>query len=224
MRILSDIETALSSEFFKDVRRRFRRRNRKSLFAEQLFSPKSARKLSEQESPTPQSRLARRHSSTDNYLETRELEYPMRRPPPSPAAVDASKRFSMNEDTTDLTYVEIAGFTSDPDFLGSYEREQRKEESFLTHSGEEQKNDEPDAGQIRVPPRVTFSDSTADVTAKETPCYKHNNSSSSVSSTTAMSMLDFELDVVVDIDSGKCVLHTENEKEKEEERSGLYAK
>ena len=60
------------------------------------------------------------------------------------------------------------------------------------------------------PTRVKFSESTHDIRSNVSESQK---TTSSVGSTA----MDFELSLVMDIESGKCVLHTGSEKEKEKE-------
>ncbi len=150
---------------------------------------------------TPDKTLFRRHSSVERYLETKELDYMSQE---SGLKDSKSDRYSLNVDR-DSQFLDCVDFSSNPELSNS---------NYDIGSKEPKETD-----RVRDPtkntPRVTFSESTADV--------KTASASSQRPSTSSPGMLDFELDVVVDIDSGRCVLHNEMDKEEEDE-SKIYAK
>ena len=198
VKILQEIETAVSQEFFKDVRKRLRRQSRKP--PEKMQTPSMLRRsLNYKQSISPRA-FYRRHSSVDRYLETKEMDYLPRKQ----LKDDDTKRYSLDGDIVDGSFLEIVDFRSHPD-LSDHELEA----SYESPKKEKKKT-------LLSPPggaKVTFSDSTYDVRNVTTPSQRQSSS--------GPSMLDFELDIVVDIDSGKCVLHNDNEKEENEERGNM---
>lgn len=200
MKILQEIETAVSQEFFKDVRKRLRRQSRKP--SEKIQTPSMLRKsLDYRHSRTSPRSFYRRHSSVDRYLETKEMNYLPRK---QQLRDDDTKRYSLDGDAVDGSFLDIVDFRSHPDLSdheqeASYESPKKEKKKFLLT---------PPGGA-----KVTFSDSTFDIRNVTTPSQRQSAS--------GPSMLDFELDIVVDIDSGKCVLHNDNEKEENEERGNM---
>ncbi len=207
VRLLKEIESALSNEFFKDVRKRLRRHARKpSARLDRLQTPTLIRNLNEDRGNllTPKKLGFRRHSSVERYLETKELEnMPKQTELADDLKKDKQSLFVDNRDAQGLDYVD---FSSNPELSNSnYDLETKRT---------------PPTEWKRAPshntPRVTFSESTADV--------KMASENSQRSSTSTASMLDFVLDVVVEIDSGKCVLHSEVDKEEEDDSKTYHSR
>ena len=197
LRILQDIESAVSQEFFKDVRKRLRRTNRKSSgYFELLQSPASIRNLEKRHNKAAERPFARRHSSVERYLETKELDSLV---PKHTGDGDESRRIAF--DTTDGRLV--TDFRSHPN-LSDHEIDCRPD---VPEKVAGRKKTNADKKKDYLSPesnKVTFSQSTTDVRSDRGSIASQRQNLSS-------SMLDFQLDVVVDIDSGKCVLHSDKD-------------
>ena len=199
MRVLQEIENAVSYEYFKDVRKRLGRHSpRPSVsLTEKLNAPGLARRISSNQvcsSPStgpPSASLYRRHSSVERYLETKELDSFSKEGQLKSST--EPNRHSVNFENEDL--FDYVDFSSSPQLPSANYEATRSPRVSL-------------ADKKQSLPRVTFSESTVDVKSASLPSQRQGAATPS--------MLDFELDVVVDIDSGKCVLHSEAEKEEED--------
>jgi len=199
LRVLHEIENAVSVEFRKDVRNRLRGSNRKSGYFDLVHqSPGFLRRPGRTPVKSAASKaFSRRHSSVERYLETKEHDGYL------PKYMEASDERSF--DFVDGKLIEVAEFRSHPN-LSDHELDSKSDAldkaSKENKLGVERKRDY----LTPVVTKVTFSDSTFDIRSER-------GSVSSQKQPTLPNMLDFQLDVVVDIDSGKCVLHSDKDHE-----------
>ena len=143
--------------------------------------------------------FARRHSSVERYLETKELDSYI--PKYVGDGDDVTKR---SRDAVDGKLIEVTEFRSHPN-LSDHEIDSRSE---VPTKSEKRKKLASDQKKDYLSPsgaRVTFSDSTCDVRSERGSVVSQRQNLSS--------MLDFQLDVVVEIESGKCVLHSDKDHE-----------
>ena len=215
VRILQDVEAAISQEFFKDVRKRFRRQSRKpsGTYMQRLQSPAFLRDTELSATLSPKRTFHRRHSSVERYLETRELDLLPKRSRQLQGE-DSSRRI-FDGDAVDGGFLKVADFRSHPDLsdhemdalydLDPGEDDERRVHKVRSVKKTLVKKKEKKNLLSPGPAKVTFSDSTYDVRSTSSQRQGFSN------------MLDFQLDVVVDIDSGKCVLHNDNNKDDDEE-------
>ena len=198
LRILNDIENAVSVEFRKDVRNRLRGSNRKSGYFDLVQSPGFIRRPGRTPTRSPGNKeFARRHSSVERYLETKEHDGYL------PKYMEASDERSF--DFVDGKLIEVAEFRSHPN-LSDHELDSKSD--TLDKAAKENRLDVKRKKDYLTPvvTKVTFSDSTFDIRSDR-------GSVSSQKQQTLPNMLDFQLDVVVDIDSGKCVLYSDKDHE-----------
>lgn len=197
LRILQEIETAISQEFFKDVRKRLRGSNRKSSwYFDRIKSPSNIRRPNKVGDANKT--VVRRHSSVERYLETKEMDSLV------PKYMKDAKERSL--DIVDGKCIEIPDFRSHPN-LSDHEMDSRTEEPVKLRKINKLVKSQ---GKNHLSPtdaKVTFSGSTYDVRSDKGSIVSQRQNLSS--------MLDFELDVVVDIDSGKCVLHSDKDTEQD---------
>ena len=193
MLVLQEIEAALSNEFFKDVKRKFRRGSRRAT----LSSPK--RKVSYSGVKRSPTYLAPSQKVKPSSRSSAAQFQPLHEKPDSFDNDDDS--YEMNKDETDAAHETII-FDEEKDESKSYE----KQKSHVSVG-----DDYIDINTRKQPvnSRVKFSDSTFDVRSDAS----DNQKSTQTLSATA---LDFELNVVVDIDSGKCTFYTGAHDVKEE--------
>eukprot|EP00794_Sanderia_malayensis_P007184 gene7184-7990_t len=213
IKLLQDIESAVSNEYFKDIRKRLRRHARKPSghITDKLQTPRMLRKFAEARSQlaSPAKPLFRRHSSVERYLETKELDE-LTEDEIKSRYDRKSDRLSLNVDRQGGQYHDYVDFCSNPELSNSNYELNTKKLGVGETGG--QKRDP----QQQTTPRVTFSDSTADVkTSSSASSQRH-------ASTSTPSKVDFELNIVVDIDSGKCVLHSEVAEKDDDADSSLH--
>ena len=196
LRILLDIESAVSQEFRKDMRKRLRGSNRRSGYFDRIQSPRFTRMLEGARDSSPTKAFARRHSSVERYLETKELDSYL------PRYMEESE--DRSTDTVDGKLFEFAEFRSHPN-LSDQEMESRSDVPYMAEKRNKLSIKTKKDFLTPVGTKVTFSDSTYDV--------RSDKGSVSSQKQSLPSMLDFQLDVVVDIDSGKCVLHSDKDQD-----------
>lgn len=176
---LQEIENLLSKEFFKDVKKRFRRKTRRSTMDKNWKRSKSFNRHNSlflqpnEESPTKKhSHSSRRHFSTR-----------------SQSLIDIENPSTVDE--IDGPFVESIDLDSIPSPSGR--PPQMKLALEINHSDE--------VVTPKTPTQVKFSDSTNDVRSE-------NSDTNRSAVTTASEALDFEFNMVIDIESGKCTLHS----------------
>lgn len=176
------------------MRKRLRGSNRRSGYFDRIQSPRFTKKLEGTKDITKT--FARRHSSVERYLETKELDSYL------PRYMEGNEERSV--DIVDGKFFEVAEFRSHPN-LSDQEMESRSDAPYM--AGKRKKLGIKTNKDFLTPigTKVTFSDSTYDVRSEKGSISSQRQS--------LPSMLDFQLDVVVDIDSGKCVLHNDKDQE-----------
>ena len=196
LRILQDIENAVSLEFRKDMRKRLRGSNRKSGYFDRIQSPGNPRRPEKTSHRSPASNFQRRHSSVERYLETKELDSYF------PKYMDENDEKSV--DTVDAKLFEVVEFRSHPN-LSDHEMDSRSDVPEKPKKKSKLDSEQKKDYLSPVGTKVTFSDSTYDVRSDRESVTSQRQS--------LPNMLDFQLDVVVDIDSGRCVLHSDKDHE-----------
>lgn len=182
---LQEIEVALSKEFFKDVKSRFKRSKKRSTLSTSRKSFIDKKKTLSYLYPASKSELRALNSSSSRSYQPIELKNSNKY---AKDEIDAS---SMHETVTfDTVSQELTVLKT-----------QMSHESY-TDEFIDIKTVSSDENEKGIN-RVTFSKSTYNVC----PSSEKTKSILSVNNNTA---LDFELNVVVDIESGKCTFHTES--------------
>ena len=240
MKQLQEIENLLSKEFFKDVKKRFRRKARRSTidpssstasWRRKSFS--SATKNSayyqnqQQESKTapttPSDRIVTSSSGTnkkDYNYQRQPLRSQSFSDQPRSRSLAESVTTPMNETASTFVGDDIDNDDIDGPFLESIEydpdlslplpiikptiRKQLNLESYATDEKTKTPSGTAPPSTSKPPMQVKFSDSTHDVRSINSDA---NRSSAAASSVSASEALDFEFNMVIDIESGKCTSH-----------------
>ena len=178
--ILQELESAVFNEFRRDVKRKFEKQSQRSLFSLNERRPSTARRLIKSSSSFRRKLL--RQSSQDTA---------------SKDEVD----FAESNEMVDL------GTNEDGSRHSRFLTTVSPDTSFC--SPREQLRVLPSREKLSFPVRPKYLTMTElpDQMKREQPSYQHTVSFSSQKSTVVQQDLDFDLEVTVNIESGKCVFH-----------------
>jgi len=176
---LQEIENLLSKEFFKDVKKRFRRKTRRSTMDSNWKRSRSFNRHSAIfMQPNEDSPSKKRSNSSKHNFHTR-----------SQSLIEIEN--SPVVDDIDGPFVESIDLYSIPTLPVRPPRPKLGMDIDLSD----------EVVTPKTPTQVKFSDSTNDVRSE-------NSDTNRSAVTTASEALDFEFNIVIDIESGKCTLHS----------------
>ena len=192
VKTLQEIETIYKNQFFKDVKKKFRRRSTRVKTNTTVRKRSQTSHLKRNSLHLPDDHL--RYPSNTDYLDDIEVI-----------------NYGNDYDTVDAPRIPDTVIINLQDSLNIYGYQDHIKSNYI--DSETKTSSE----EVRPASHVKFSDSTYDVRSD----VSGNIAQPQHARATA---LDFELNVVVDIDSGKCTFHTgENEQPKEEEFNQFVA-
>ena len=215
---LQEIENLLSKEFFKDVKKRFRRKtHRRSTmdtsgsWRRKSFPSKDHRYLqqpSEEAAPLSTAKSSNEGEGKSGQPRSQSFNHHKRHQRSRSLAESITSTTATSTTTAGATET-FAGDEIDGPFVESIQYDPSpiikpiRKQFNLDNYAENAPHTHAAAATAPKPPmQVKFSDSTHDVRSENSDA---NRSSATVSASEA---LDFEFNMVIDIESGKCTLHS----------------